>query len=82
MNVIPEGNLHARLHHMNGADELTKKGIPVVDNDGNQQSEIELNEIIFNLDVSTKLEELHKKYKEEGSDKDKIAIEAGKLLAE
>lgn len=82
MNVIPEGNLHARLHHMNGADELTKKGIPVVDNDGNQQAEIELNEIIFNLDVSTKLEELHKKYKEEGSDKDKIAIEAGKLLAE
>jgi hypothetical protein len=36
MNVIPEGSLHARLHHMEGADNLTKKGIPVVDNEGNQ----------------------------------------------
>jgi hypothetical protein len=30
MNVIPEGSLHARLHHMENADGLTKKGIPVV----------------------------------------------------
>lgn len=29
-NVIPEGALHARLHHMENADNLTKKGIPVV----------------------------------------------------
>jgi hypothetical protein len=29
-NVIPEGSLHARLHHMENADGLTKKGIPVV----------------------------------------------------
>jgi hypothetical protein len=33
--VIPEGNLHARLHHMEDADNLTKKGVPVVDKDGN-----------------------------------------------
>jgi hypothetical protein len=36
MNVIPEGSLHARLHHMENADNLTKKGIPVVDNNGEQ----------------------------------------------
>jgi hypothetical protein len=36
MNLIPEGSLHARLHHMEDAEGLTKKGIPVVDNDGNQ----------------------------------------------
>jgi len=30
MNVIPEGSLHARLHHMENAEGLTKKGIPVV----------------------------------------------------
>jgi hypothetical protein len=30
MNVIPEGSLNARLHHMENADGLTKKGIPVV----------------------------------------------------
>lgn len=84
MNVIPEGNLHARLHHMENADELTKKGIPVVDKEGNQQAEIELNEIIFNLEVTKKLEELEKKYRSEDStqkEKDEAAIEAGKLLA-
>ena len=75
-NVIPEGALHARLHHMDNADELTKKGIPVIDNKGEQQAEIELNEIIFNLEVTKKLEELYK----DGSDK--AAIEAGKLLVQ
>jgi len=35
-NVIPEGALHARLHHMDNAEELTKKGIPVIDNNGDQ----------------------------------------------
>jgi hypothetical protein len=73
-NVIPEGALHARLHHMDNSDELTKKGIPVVDDKGEQQAEIELNEIIFNLEVTKKLEELCK----DGSDE--AAIEAGKLL--
>lgn len=76
MNVIPEGSLHARLHHMDNADNLTKKGIPVVDNDGNQQAEIELNEIIFRKEVTDKLEKLAK----DGSDE--AAIEAGKLLVE
>ena len=75
-NVIPEGALHARLHHMDNDKEITKKGIPVIDDKGEQQAEIELNEIIFNLEVTKKLEELYK----DGSDK--AAIEAGKLLVQ
>ena len=75
VNVIPEGALHARLHHMEDAKDLTKKGIPVVDNNGNQQAEIERNEIIFRKEVTDKIEELMK----DGSDK--AAIECGKLLA-
>ena len=74
MNLIPEGSLHARLHHMEDAEGLTKKGIPVVDNDGNQQAEIEVNEIIFRKEVTDKLEELAK----DGSNK--AAEEAGRLL--
>lgn len=78
MNVIPEGSLHARLHHMENAEGLTKKGIPVVSiaegGELEQQAEIELNEIIFNLEVTTELEKLMK----DGSDN--AAIEAGKLL--
>lgn len=78
MNVIPEGALHARLNHMDNKD-FTKKGIPVVAKDGDkleQTAEIERNEIIFNLSVTNKLEELMK----DGSAK--AALEAGKLLAE
>lgn len=78
MNVIPEGSLHARLHHMENADGLTKKGIPVVSiaegGELEQQAEIELNEIIFRLEVTQELEKLM----EDGSDN--AAIEAGKLL--
>lgn len=84
MNVIPEGSLHARLHHMEGADNLTKKGIPVVDNEGNQQAEVERAEIIFNKEVTDKLEELLKKFNSEeyaAKEKDDFAIEAGKLLS-
>ena len=80
-NVIPEGALHARKHNMENAEDLTKKGIPVVDNKGEQQAEIECNEIIFNLEVTKQLEELHNKYQESSQkDKDELAIEAGKLL--
>lgn len=78
MNVIPEGALHARLNHMDNAD-LTKKGIPVVAKDGDkleQTAEIERNEIVFNLSVTNKLEELMR----DGSAK--AALEAGKLLVE
>ena len=84
INVIPEGALHARLHHMN-MDGITKKGIPVVDNNGVQQAEIEHSEIIFRIEVTKKLEELQKKYYSENySDKEKneFALEAGQLLVD
>lgn len=82
-NVIPEGALHKNKHHMEHAEGLTKKGIPVIDEEGNQQAEIELDEIIFTLEVTKKLEELYKKYYSEDysqKEKDEFAISAGKLL--
>lgn len=79
MNIIPEGELHARLHHME-QEGITKKGIPVISEEEGgeiiQHAEIERNEIIFRLEVTKKLEELM----EDGSDE--AALEAGKLLVE
>ena len=82
-NVIPEGALHKNKHHMEHADGLTKKGIPVIDEDGEQQAEIEHSEIIFTLEVTKKLEEYYEIfYSDESSNKEKeqAAIDAGKLL--
>ena len=82
-NVIPEGALHKNKHHMEHADGLTKKGIPVIDEDGEQQAEIEHSEIIFTLEVTKKLEEYYKVfYSEESSNKEKeqAALDAGRLL--
>lgn len=85
MSVIPEGALHARKNEMELAKEgaVTHKGIPVVDNEGEQQAEIERNEIIFRKEVTDKMEELYKKYKSEDtsqSEKDDIAIKMGKII--
>ena len=82
-NVIPEGALHKNKHHMEHAEGLTKKGIPVIDEDGEQQAEIEHSEIIFTLEVTKKLEEYYEIfYSEETSNKEKeqAALDAGKLL--
>jgi hypothetical protein len=82
-NVIPEGALHKNKHHMEHAEGLTKKGIPVVDEDGEQQAEIEHSEIIFTLEVTKKLEEYYEIfYSEESNNKEKeqAALDAGKLL--
>lgn len=82
-NVIPEGALHKNKHHMEHAEGLTKKGIPVIDEDGEQQAEIEHSEIIFTLEVTKKLEEYYKIfYSEESSNKEKeqAAVDVGKLL--
>lgn len=79
-NVIPEGALHKNKHHIEGSDDWTQKGIPVIDNENKQQAEVECDEIIFNLEVTKKLEELQQKYYEEN--KDDYAIEAGKLLVD
>ena len=84
MNVIPEGALHARKNNMEGAGEdFTHKGIPVIDNDGEQQAEIERNEVIFNKDLTDFIESNYKKFKSEetkNSEKDEIAIKVGKRL--
>ena len=82
-NVIPEGALHKNKHHMEHAEGLTKKGIPVIDEEGEQQAEIELNEIIFTLEVTKKLEEYYEVFYSENStnkEKEQAALEAGKLL--
>lgn len=82
-NVIPEGALHKNKHHIEHAEGLTKKGIPVIDEDGEQQAEIEHSEIIFTLEVTKKLEEYYEIfYSDESSNKEKeqAAIDAGKLL--
>ena len=84
MNVIPEGALHARKNNMEGAGEdFTAKGIPVVDNKGEQQAEIEKNEVIFNKDLTDFIENNLKKFNSEetsNSEKDEIAIKVGKRL--
>lgn len=82
-NIIPEGALHKNKHHMDNAENLTKKGIPVVDDEHKQQAEIEKNEIIFTKEVTKKLEELYKIFYSEDStnkEKEEAAINAGKLL--
>ncbi len=82
INVIPEGALHARKHHMD-VDGITKKGIPVVDNNGEQQAEIERSEVILRLEVTKELERLYKIYYNESSsqkEKEKAALEAGQML--
>lgn len=82
-NIIPEGALHKNKHHMENAEDLTKKGIPVVDENHKQQAEIECNEIIFTKEVTAKLEELYKIYYNKESskeEKEEAALEAGKLL--
>ena len=82
-NVIPEGALHKNKHHMEHAEGLTKKGIPVIDEEGEQQAEIEHSEIIFTLEVTKKLEEYYQIfYSEESTNKEKeqVALDAGKLL--
>ena len=86
-SVIPDGALHKNKHNLDkvGVDdkEMTKKGIPVVDNNGEQQAEIELNEIIFTLEVTRELEKRYKEYYDDDtkqSRKDELALEAGKLL--
>lgn len=87
MNVIPEGALHARRHGMENDEHITKKGIPVITEEGGeivQQAEIEVNEIIFTKEVTDKLEELYKVFNDDDSskkEKEDAALEAGKLLA-
>lgn len=87
INVIPEGARHSRLNHLEDAhdnlSDVTKKGIPVVtpteDGDLEQVAEIERTELVINLELTNKIEDLRKKWKD--TNDAKYLIEAGKLLA-
>ena len=81
--LIPDGALHAHKHHMEEvnpelAEDLTKKGIPVVSTDENgevtQVAEIERQEIILEKSLTDQIEKLWKEGTEEAM------IEAGKII--
>jgi len=89
INVIPEGALHARKNNYEGdlKDNVTHKGIPVItyNEDGGivQHAEIENSEIIFNKEVSIKLEEMFERHKKaDDKEKKEIELECGKYLTE
>lgn len=81
-SILPEGALHKERHHLEDVnpeleDVITKKGIPVVAENGETQeavAEIERTEIIFRLNVTNELERLMK----DGTDE--AMIDAGKLI--
>lgn len=84
-NILPQGQLHARLHHMDKSDpelaaRLTRKGIPVValteGGEIEQVAEIEHSEWTLSKSLTDKLEELRKDGSEEAM------IEAGKIIVE
>lgn len=85
MNVIPDGALHARKNNMELAKEgeITHKGIPVVDNNGEQQAEIEKEEWTMTKELTDDVEKWYQEYyKEDASqkDKDELAIKCGKRI--
>ena len=84
MNVIPEGALHARKNNMEGAGEdFTSKGIPVVDNNGEQQAEIEREEWTMTKELTDDVEKWYKEYYKKDisqKDKDELAIKCGKRI--
>lgn len=83
-NVLPTGKLHKELHHIEEsnpelAEELTRKGIPVVaisDGAFEQVAEIEHSEWIATKEITDRIEELWKDGSEEAM------IECGKLVCE
>lgn len=83
--LIPEGALHARKHNMDLinpdlAEQVTRKGIPVVSVDDKgrveQVAEIERDEMIFESSLTNKIEALWKK------GDDDSALKAGKLIVD
>lgn len=85
MNVIPDGALHARKNHMELADkgEITHKGVPVVDNNGEQQAEVEREEWTLSKGLTEDIERWYKKFFNENTpqkEKDEIAIKCGKRI--
>ena len=85
VNVIPDGALHCRKNNMELAKEgeITHKGIPVVDNDGNQQAEVEKEEWTMTKELTEDVENWYKKYYAEEisqKEKDELAIKCGKRI--
>lgn len=85
MNVIPEGALHARKNNMELAKEgeITHKGVPVVDNNGVQQAEVEKEEWTMTKELTEDVEEWYKEYYSEEisqKEKDELAIKCGKRI--
>lgn len=84
MNLIPEGALHARKNNMEGAGkDFTAKGIPVLDNGGEQKAEIEKEEWTMTKELTDDIENWYKKYYDENTpqkDKDELAIKCGKRI--
>ena len=80
-NVIVDGALHARKHNLD-IEDITSKGVPVISYEEGgevvQHAEVEREEIIFNKELTSKIEDLYNKYKD--TNNDDILIEAGKLL--
>lgn len=83
-SILPVGKLHKELHHLDDMGEqfedLTRKGIPVVTMDKNnemvQVAEIERDELCFSKEFTDQIEALWKDGSEEAM------IEAGKLICE
>ena len=88
MSLIPEGALHKNKHHIEDVNpdlkgEITEKGIPVVDKEGEQVCEIERNEIIFSKELTDQVEQLRDMYNkaENQKDKDEVARRAGEAIS-
>lgn len=85
MNVIPEGALHARKNNMKLAEkgEITHKGIPVIDNNGEQQAEVEKEEWTMTKELTDDVETWYKRYYNDETsqkEKDELAIKCGKRI--
>lgn len=80
LNVIPEGAFHSRKNNID-LEGITPKGIPVITlEDGGgvtQHAEIERAELIFRKELTDKVEEAYKKYKDGD---ESVLLEIGKLL--
>lgn len=84
-SVLPTGALHKELHHIEDvnpelAEEITRKGIPVVTIDENgefqQVAEVERDELIFSKSITDEIERLRK------IGDDNAMIECGRLVSE
>ena len=88
-SIIPEGKLHKELHHLDKvnpelAEDLTRKGIPVITVDENgetsQVAEVERSEWTWSKPLTDKIEALYAQWKQ--SENDELLLECGYAVAE